>query len=203
MRKLLWLPLSLSLAWQAQAEQAHTIKEQFSATPHQTLEISFPVGKLTVETYEGEYIHVEIELRENDQSWFGNTELSAIQLEQKQHSKALYLTIDEKDVDQVWHIKLPSSLALEAELGVGNINIDTLRNHAEIEVGVGNVKIQSALSDYQSIDLESGVGKTKLTHFAGKSTYEQSMVGSKTKYKGAGQYALEIDVGVGNIKVTH
>ncbi|KZN31522.1 hypothetical protein [Pseudoalteromonas luteoviolacea] len=203
MRKLTWFPLFLSIAWQAQATQSHTIKEQFSVTSHQSLEIAFPVGKLNIETYEGDSIQVEIELRENDNSWFGKTAISSIQLEKKQHNDEIYLTIDEEDVEQIWHVKLPASLSLEAELGVGNVHIETLRNDAEIEVGVGNVKVHSALSDYQVIDLESGVGKTKLKNFTGNATYEQSMVGSKTKYQGQGRYELEVDVGVGNIKITH
>ncbi|MBQ4813426.1 hypothetical protein A7985_20050 [Pseudoalteromonas luteoviolacea] len=203
MHKLYWLPLSLSVMWQAQATQTHTISEQFPIASNQSLEISFPVGKLNVETYQGDSIQVNIELREKEEGWFGKTDLSAIRLERQQQNQEIYLTIDEETVEQTWHVKMPASLLLEAELGVGNINIDALANSAEIEVGVGNVKIQSGLKDYQSVELESGVGKTKLKNFSGKSNHEKSMVGSTTKYRGHGKYQLEVDVGVGNIKVTH
>ncbi|KZN48203.1 hypothetical protein [Pseudoalteromonas luteoviolacea] len=203
MRKLYWLPLSLSVVWQAHAAQSHTISQQFPATSSQALEIAFPIGKLNIETYPGDSIQVNIELVEKAESWLGKTDLSAIKLEQRQYGNEIYLTIDEDTVEQIWHVKVPVSLVLDAEIGVGNVSIDTLENSAEIEVGVGNVKIQSALKDYQRVDLESGVGKTKLKNFSGQSHHEKSMVGSTTQYQGKGKFQLEVDVGVGNIKVTH
>ncbi|KZN31972.1 hypothetical protein N480_02205 [Pseudoalteromonas luteoviolacea S2607] len=203
MKRLYWLPLSLSVMWQAHAAQSHTIKQQFSTTSSQALEITFPIGKLNIETYQGDSVQVNIELVEKEQSWLGKTDLSTIKLEQRQHGNEIYLTIDEDTVEQIWHVKVPLSLVLEAEVGVGNVSINALENSAEIEVGVGNVKIQSALKDYQRVDLESGVGKTKLKNFSGQSNHEKSMVGSTTQYRGHGKYQLEVDVGVGNIKVIH
>ena len=89
------------------------------------------------------------------------------------------------------------------ELGVGDIEVDNFANSAAIDVGVGAVRISSALDDYQSITLDSGVGDTKISGMKNDPKHTRKMVSSTTKYRGDGQYSINVEVGVGDIKVRH
>ncbi|WP_440054430.1 hypothetical protein ACSLBF_16480 [Pseudoalteromonas sp. T1lg65] len=202
MRKLALAVVISSLCVFAHAADSKTIKESFSLDDATQLEIDFPVGKLDLEVYSGSNIEVEIIVNPgNKDSWFGNsTSVDDAKLETKRTAGELALAINNDDYDLTWHVRVPKSLSLDIEVGVGNIEISELQNSADIEVGVGNINITTHSSDFRSIELASGVGKTALKGFTGDDK-RKSMVGSESFYSGQGQFIIDAESGVGNVKL--
>ena len=206
MKKFLLLTAAAaSLSFNVLANESHTIKQSFAAHNNQQLEIDFPVGRLDMTSYDGDKIEVSIrlEVQQND-SWFNsNVNLDEITLDHHTKSDTLSLKITEKDLKQYWQVKVPSSIQLDIEVGVGNVKLSELANSADIEVGVGKVSIDTNEADFKSISLESGVGTTSVKGLINTATQHKKITRSETHYTGQGSHNIEVEVGVGNIQVRH
>jgi len=187
------------------ADTQKRIVESLTLSADQSLDIKFPVGSVDIEIVDGDQLEIEIELKpqnSNWNSWFSsNKDLSAIKLKKNISNSHVTLEIDEDDLNQEWHIKVPRSAEIDIDLGVGNVDIDNLANSAEIDVGVGSVIIDTDSDDFKRIDLESGVGDTRISGFSGDSSQKRQMVSSSSAYTGSGLYRIEVEVGVGDVKV--
>ncbi|KAF7768962.1 hypothetical protein PCIT_a3498 [Pseudoalteromonas citrea] len=206
MKKFLLLTAAAtSLSFNVMASESHTIKQSFAANNNQQLEIDFPVGSLDMTSYDGDKIEVSIRLEaQQNNSWFNsNVNLDEIALNHHTKSDTLSLKITEKDLKQYWQVKAPSSMQLDIEVGVGNVKISELANSADIEVGVGKVSIDTNEADFQSISLESGVGTTSVKGLVNAPTQHKKITRSETLYHGKGTHRIEVEVGVGDIKVQH
>ncbi|PCK30857.1 hypothetical protein [Pseudoalteromonas piscicida] len=197
------LALALSTAaMTTQAAETKTITASFPSNGLTELEVDIAVGKIDLQTYNGDSIEVEILVEPKDSdSWFGNTDVNDAQLTNKTSTNKLALEVNSDDYELSWQVKVPANLALDIEVGVGKIDIDNLNNSADLEVGVGKIKITSTAVDFKEVSLDSGVGKTAMSGYQNSATSEKSMVGSKTNYTGKGQYSIDAEVGVGNIKL--
>ncbi|NMM40388.1 hypothetical protein [Pseudoalteromonas arctica] len=190
------------LSSSAFAHSEHKLEHTFDVSAQQELMINVPVGSLELVTYKGNQVKVSIELKAKNDSWFNDdVALEDITLSHKQNNDKLSLAIDNDDVQQTWIVSMPTTMAIDLELGVGDIEVNDFANSATIDVGVGAVQISSALDDYQSITLESGVGDTKISGMKNAPKHSRKIVSSESEYKGNGQYKINIEVGVGDIKV--
>lgn len=187
------------------AQDSKVIEQSFKLDKSTELEIDFPVGKIDMNTYDGDTVVVTIRLEPKDtDDWLPSSiDLSDIELHSERVRSELSLSIDNDDVKQEWEVKVPKSMRLDVEVGVGKVEIKDLANSADIEVGVGKVRIDTLENDFKKVSLDSGVGKTSLTGLVGKVESQKKMVSSQTDYHGEGKYSLDIEVGVGNIKVRH
>ncbi|MBQ4844255.1 hypothetical protein [Pseudoalteromonas sp. MMG005] len=189
----------------ANAADNHIIKQHFAIEDSQVLEIDVPVGNLEMIAYDGEQIEVSVVLKSQQHgNWYPHTNnLSDIKLKSQRNQNKLSLSIDEENLQQHWHVKVPTAFRLDIEIGVGNVDIADLDNSAEVEVGVGKVRIDTYVSDFNSVSLESAVGNTSLIGLVNKAQHHKKVIHSETIYHGKGAYNLEVEVGVGNIKVRH
>ncbi len=199
--------IAVLLSATAIAQDEKRIVENIKLSAGKNLDINFPVGNLEVEITDGDQIEIEIELKPskgNWDKWFSSGKnLSDIELKKTDRNNKLVLEIDEENINQKWHVKVPKTAALDIDLGVGNVEIDDLANSAEIDVGVGSVDIDTAINDFKEIDLESGVGDTRISGLSGNSSEKRKMVSSTSEYFGSGVYQIEVEVGVGDAKVHH
>ncbi|MBE0369738.1 hypothetical protein [Pseudoalteromonas aurantia] len=189
----------------ASAADNHIIKQSFAIEDSQVLEIDVPAGNLEMIAYDGEQIEVSVVLKSQQHgNWYPHTNnLSDIKLKSQRNQNKLSLSIDEENLQQHWHVKVPTTFRLDIEIGVGNVDIADLSNSAEVEVGVGKVRIDTNVSDFNSVSLESAVGNTSLIGLVNKAQHHKKVIHSETIYHGKGAYNLEVEVGVGNIKVRH
>jgi hypothetical protein len=205
MKKLLLLTaLTAFLSTQALAKSEHQINHSFAVDTQTTLDISFPVGSLEINTYNGNEVQVTVELEAKSNGWFNNSDdLESLTIDTQQTGSELALSLDNDDVQQTWTVTVPRSLAVNLDLGVGDIEINDFTNSADIEVGVGAVRIDSQSDDYKYISLDSGVGDTRISGFVNDAKTTRKMVSSESEYSGNGTHTLKVEVGVGDIKVKH
>lgn len=203
-KTLLAIVTSALLTTSVWAKEERTISQSYSPKSAAELAIEVPVGSIELTTYNGDSVEVSVTITpKNDDSWFSkNVNLDKFEIESKHSTNELSLTIDSDDIQQEWVVKVPQSMALELEMGVGKIDVEALTNSADIEVGVGNVTVETTLDDFRAISLESGVGKTSVKGFDKNIEHSKNMVSSDVKYRGEGQHHINVEVGVGNAKVS-
>lgn len=187
---------------QASADNEKRIAETLTMTNQQSLSINFPVGSLEIEAGDSDQLEIEIELKPKKSGWFSsNVDLSAITLDKKISDHKISLEVDKDDLQQDWTIRLPRTAALDVQLGVGSIEINNFANSADIEVGVGSIRIDTTLDDFKRIQLSSGVGDTRVSGLIKEVKEQRQLVSSETEYRGAGEHNLNIEVGVGDIRI--
>ena len=201
---LLLTAFAVFMSTTANAKIEHEIKRNFTVDTQQTLDISFPVGSLEINTHDGNEVKVTIELEEKNNGWFDDSDnLDELTLDSEQTANKLTLSLDNDDVQQNWLVSVPLSLAVNLDLGVGDIEINDFANSADIEVGVGAVRIDSQSDDYKYISLDSGVGDTRISGLKSDAKTSRKMVSSESEYTGSGTHTIKIEVGVGDIKIKH
>ncbi|KAF7788441.1 hypothetical protein PRUB_a3107 [Pseudoalteromonas rubra] len=202
MKKNLITAALLVLSATAQAKETRTLTHSFELADSTELEIQFPIGKLKTQTHSGKTIKVTIELEPVEHDIDKVTDaLEDVQLASRRAGNELSLSLNSKYVKQDWTVKVPESMELDVEVDVGNVKLLGLNNDADVEVGVGNVTIEADAKDFRRVRFDSGVGKTKLSDLPGNAETERNMVGETLRYHGQGEHSLDIEVGVGNIKL--
>jgi hypothetical protein len=194
--------IAASISTNLYAADEKRITETLTMNQGQNLEIDFPVGSIEIITVDGNELSIEIEIEGKDEGWFSkNRDVSNIELNKRVRDNRISLEIDEDNLNQEWVIKVPKSAAIDIEVGVGSIEIQKLENSVDADVGVGSIRIDTVLDDYKRIDLSTGVGDTSIKGFSGDLESSRNIVSSETRYSGNGEYSIEAEVGVGDIKV--
>lgn len=186
----------------AMAANFKTITQSIEAEDFDELKVAFSVGELELEVWDGDTIELEIELRA-ERSWLSwrRRDVEDIELEVRSSGDSLFLGIDEDKLNQTWVLKVPESLALEIEMGVGEISIDGLNNSLFADLGVGEFSIRTTSENFATIRASVGVGDATLRGFGSGSENERSFVSADANYQGSGEYDIEVEVGVGEVSV--
>ena len=201
MKKTALVLVASTLAFGAYASSKTKISESLTLKPGQDVSISFPVGELELITTNGSQIELEISLKAKDEGWFSsNVDVDDVELQMESSDKLLKLDIDNEKLEQHWAVKIPQSANLDIQLGVGKVDIKDLTHSLNLDLGVGDVDVDLESENYREIELDAGVGDTKIRGLNGVSN-ERHMVSSQSDYQGKGEYAIDIKVGVGDIEV--
>jgi len=199
---LIVLPAILLLSVSAFADSFKQINRVVDASTLESVKLEISVGELDIEVYDGDEIQLEIDI-EAQRSWWsfrrGNVE--DIELEIVGSGSHVYLGIDERNIEQHWRVMMPAKLALEIEVGVGEIHIEEFTNSLDMEVGVGSVRVDVADTDYELIHVAVGVGDAEIRGFANRADNERNFISADAYYHGEGELKIEIEVGVGDVEV--
>jgi hypothetical protein len=199
--------ISTMISVNALADNEKRIIESLTLTANQSVDIKFPVGSIEIEIVDSNQLEIEIEVKPKNTGWTNwfssNPKLSDLKLDKKISNHTVSLALDHENLDQVWHVKVPRSAALDIDLGVGDVDIDNLVNSAEVDVGVGSVSIDTDSNSYQQIMLEAGVGDTRISGFSDSANNQRQMVSSSSEYTSNGDYRINVEVGVGDVKVRY
>ncbi|BDX06530.1 hypothetical protein [Planctobacterium marinum] len=182
------------------AKDRVNLSESIDLSENAQVHFEVAVGSIQIETYDGDTIKLDIEVKESDNDWFSSADLDDVELKVRGDADDISLEIDVEDVVQTWIVKLPKTANIEIDLGVGEVEIEDFERSASIDVGVGEVDIELASDNYREIELESGVGGADLDGFKGADR-ERNIVNESIEWRGTGEYEIEIDVGVGDIDV--
>ncbi|MFK7864013.1 MAG: hypothetical protein AB8B95_07275 [Pseudohongiellaceae bacterium] len=196
------LAVTLLASTMAMAANFKTINQSINAENFSALQVEFSVGELEIDVWDGDTVELEIELRA-ERSWltWRRKDVEDVELDIQEKGGALMLSIDEGKLNQSWVLKVPARLALEIDLGVGEISIDGLNNNLVGELGVGEFSIKTSSEDFDMIQASVGVGDASLRGFGSGSENERSLVSADAIYVGSGEYEVEVEVGVGEVSI--
>ena len=199
--KALLLALTLMAMPLAMAQGTKRLTYDIDAAAFQRLQLEMAVGEMDIEISDGDSISLDIFL-EADRRWFSlrRPDISDMELEQRSRGDSLYLGIDRDNVEQTWRVRLPAYLALELEVGVGDVSIVGLDNDLTLELGVGAVSVEVASENFNEVTASAGVGDA-VVRVRGSDNERRSLVGANAFYQGDGDYRIDVEVGVGDAEI--
>ena len=194
--------LSLLFSSSLLAASIKRVEHSIDADDLDRIDIEVSVAEMDIEIHDGNTIELDITLEANDGWWiFGRKDIDDVELSISNRGNRLVLILDEDDVEQDWRVRLPAHLAIDLEIGVGDVDIDGLANDLILEMGVGSVQVDVADMDFSSIHLQTGVGDSSLRGFGRGTDNERNFVGADSFYQGDGEYQISVEVGVGEARV--
>ena len=199
---LIVLPAVLLWSSTAMADRYKQINHVIDASDLEKVHLEISVGEVDIEIYDGEEIQLEIDI-ESDRGWFtfGRGHAEDVELDIEGSGPRVYIGITERNIEQHWRVKLPAKLALELDMGVGDIHIEDFANSLDLELGVGAVRVDVADVDYDAIHASVGVGDSTIRGFSQGMDNERNFISADSYYHGEGEFEMQIEVGVGDVEI--
>jgi hypothetical protein len=223
------LALTLAVAAPATAGAPRILNGGVPAAGVDRVKLDAGVGDVFIVAVENaDRVAVEVELKPRRGGFFSSMKRAEREVEEARlrvdvSAGTLLLEIesdvDDRHFEERWTIELPTRLAVEVELGVGDMEIRGLSGElgielgvgdvlvegvsgdVDIEVGVGDAAVNAAADAYGSVSGSGGVGDARLT-VRGERVSSSGFVGHSAEWSGEGEHHIEISVGVGDARVT-
>jgi len=168
------------------------------------LALEVPVGMLTVQVVESDIVTYRVDVEDNSSSWFFvATDLDALVLTQQITDQVLQLKIDEDDITQQWTVSIPKELALQIQVGVGNVEVGGFSQSLKADIGVGSAWVGVNSTDYDHVSAAVGVGEIQVHGFEqGDLLKERVIVSDQLTFTGTGSHQIDIEIGVGDVNLS-
>ena len=220
--------LAAAVAASAGAEMPRELRLVQPALGLERVSVDVAVGDVTVTVSPDTAVHATVLLTPRRGGIFssrseGERQVREAELDADLDGGTLELSVQTSGKDHRfearWQLQLPKRLALEVNVGVGDVTIVGLEGGCELdtgvgdlslaveggdidaEVGVGDVSVTAPGGAYGEVDGSTGVGDARLK--VGKRRIRgEGMVSKELKWSGEGPGTIEIETGVGDIKIT-
>jgi hypothetical protein len=187
-------------------ETVRTLEGTYSAAGVETVSLEVPVGEVRIVGAAGE-IAVEIELRCKPRKRDCAQAAGRVRLETRRRGGRLEIAVegwpDKRDcsLELEMEMRMPPTLALAAELGVGEIDVEGLARDVSVDLGVGEAELRLPASAVREVELEVGVGDASL-EVDGRTLDGSGFMGRSLVWKGGhGRARVAVDCGVGEARV--
>jgi hypothetical protein len=190
------------------AATLETDSHVYPVTSKHRVEIEFPVGALRVVPTDESKVRFDIRVTCRGRS------------EERCQEMADRLTLDSHDSGGTLHLKLdhypkwrsngfklagelrvPRSLALRVDMGVGELVIEGLEGDLDVDLGVGEADVRAPRSGARRVEVEAGIGDASIRG-AGSSIETSRFVGARATWsRGDGRSDVRLHVGVGEATV--
>lgn len=185
-----------------------TLTETVSAEEADWLFVELPVGRLEAIGTSGESVRIVIEVNCEDRRSARCRDVARdIELDVNRRSYGIEIEVDgwpkhrSKGLSLEGRLEVPRRLALEIEMGVGDVFVSDAEDDLEIDLGVGHASIEMPESAVRSENLDAGVGEVTL-QVGGRNIEGSGFIGHGLNWRdGPGRAHLEINCGVGSIEV--
>jgi hypothetical protein len=125
----------------------------------------------------------------------------------------------ERRFEEHWTVRLPFRIGVELEVGLGDVTSRGLSGGIELEIGVGDAVVEAAGGDimvnvgvggatvrvpadqYGRVKASGGVGDARIKA-RGERIEGKGFVGHSASWVGEGRHRAEVEVGVGDARVT-
>lgn len=99
-----------------------------------------------------------------------------------------------------WVIHLPARIAVDINLGVGDVSVLDTAANIDVDLGVGDVRIEGEHRSFGSIRASAGVGNVTLRSPEGRQSGD-GFVGHTLRSRGPGEASISVSVGVGDTDI--
>lgn len=223
----------LPLAAQAEDSAPRVLTAEVAATGLDTLALQIGVGEVHVTASSDDKVHARVTLRRKEREfmWFfhwmaGGTrdEIAAAAIQQQTSTGRLTLSLSYPhsgggdDMKQEWDVQLPARLKLEADmqvgdldiegveggvsakLNVGQLNLDLPKGAIDADVNVGEIRAKSGSLHHGHIELASNIGDTMLILQGTESgVHQHGGLGSHVYLDGAGADNMQLKLNIGEV----
>ena len=184
---------------QASAQTSDSLLKTQAFAPGQTVRVDINVGDLHIlPSPDDHQIRLEIQPKHGAssaemQSWIRQFDVTGNQANVRLHMP--------KHGDRSGQVTLyvPSTTALNVDLGVGDVVLDGISGDKDLSIDVGDLKIGGLNpSEYGIVKNGTGIGDVEDKVF---SAQQSGWLGKSEKVTGSGKYHIRARVGVGDIRL--
>lgn len=200
MKKVFLLTLIAGLCCVSASATAKQLSAQFPASDLTKLEIQNGVGELKIEHSNDATISVEVNVKPAKKWLFKEADTDSATLKSSVNAGRLTVSVPMDDTEQEWLVKIPKGMALDLQLGVGEIDIQADPADISAEIGVGSFEAEVLLSNYNDVEMSAGVGEVSVKTNA-KVEEDRHLVGGDIHFHGKGSANISVEVGVGDAVV--
>jgi len=197
---------ALAVAAPARATLYETEPRVFSVTSHHHVRIEFPVGELKVVATDDSRVRFDLRVRCNRSTSRCEDMANRLVLDSDDEDGTLHLKLHRYPEWRMHGLKLmgelrvPRSLPVRVEMGVGELDIDGLEGDLDVELGVGEAAVHAARNRTNNVTIETGIGDAQITG-AGGDVERHGFLGSHASWSGGGRSDVRVHVGVGEGRV--
>ena len=180
----------------------------YTVTASHRIRLEFPIGELKVIPSDATTVRFDLKVRCRGHS------------EDRCEELANRLILDSDDIGGTLHLKLhkyprwnnhgmtvigtlavPRALAVDIEMGVGELDISGLEGDIDVDLGVGEADIRASRTQASHVSVETGIGDAEIRG-GGSGTRSRGFIGSHAVWTdGGGRAAVRLHVGVGDATV--
>ena len=197
------------LVGNAEARETRDIQETFEVSGGQIIRIDIPVAELRIEATDRDDVAVDLSVRCRWNIRDCEDALEDLKMASRSSSRRLTLELEglrtwrTSFLDVEGSIEIPLSSALEVKMGVADLEIRGVERDLSVELGVGELDIRLPKVSLAEAFVDVGIGKIR---FLGNGDLQDDrrshLVGNELHWAdGAGEAELDIEVGVGEVKV--
>lgn len=192
-----------------QGGDVRILSEAFDPAGHEGVTLDVPFGEVVVEGSGDSTIVAEVRLRCRRDIGDCQDRLEDVELVPRERRGRLVLELEglgfwrARGTDVNVRLEVPAELALEVELGAGELEVSDMRSDVSVDVGAGEIRISLDESVVREVSADNGIGETRLYHRAGRQTSSGIMGGREVYWDaGPGAHVISASLGVGEIEVT-
>ncbi|HEX7184889.1 MAG TPA: hypothetical protein VF756_23890 [Thermoanaerobaculia bacterium] len=202
--------LAVALLWTIPASADETVRHLSKQIPTADVErvsLDFPVGQLLVDGWDSQQVDLDVRLECERDTRSCREAAQKVRLVYSTDDGQLHVEMKDwpkmggKGLEAHIQIKVPRRLALNADLGVGEMRIAGIEGHLNADLGVGELSVTMPESAVASVNADTGVGEANLT-VNGKHYESSGFIAKEIRWKdGNGNARVQVDCGVGEIDV--
>lgn len=171
--------------------------------------LEFPVGELKVVPSDEPRVRFELRVRCTGASDERCEELAnRLILDSTDENGTLHLELHKypkwrnHGMKLMGELRVPRSLAVHIEMGVGDLDIEGIEGDLDVDLGVGDADVRASRTRVGSVSVEAGIGDASIRG-AGTNVSRSSFIGSTASWSGggSGRSDVRLHVGVGDATV--
>jgi hypothetical protein len=203
------LILAAALLWVVPAgaeEVVRSFRQQVSVGNADKIHLDFPVGELQIDGWDDSKVDLDVKIV--CQNPTSRCEEAAQKLRLVYDASGDTLEVRVKDwprfgATKGLHVRgaihVPRQLALNAELGVGELHIQGTANDTTVDLGVGEVHVTLPKAAFRTARIDTGIGEASLVAAGRRYTSEGLFTRTIHWDRGEGRAGVKVDCGVGEI----
>lgn len=192
----------------AHAVLLETEPHTFPVTAKHRVHLEFPVGELKVTPSDEPRVRFDLRVHCNGRSQERCEELAnRLVLDSDDNGGTLHLKLHKypkwssNGMKVMGELHVPRQLAVEIEMGVGDLDIQGIEGDLDVELGVGDADIHASKDIAGHVSVETGVGDARIQGGGTRST-AGGFIGSHATYSGGKDgSSVRLHVGVGDATV--
>jgi len=180
----------------------------YAVTSKHRIRLEFPIGQLKVVPTDDSRVRFDIHVRCDGHDEDRCEELAnRLTLDSDDSGGTLHLKLNKfsswhnHGIKVIGELSVPRALAVDIEMGVGELDIRGIEGDIDVELGVGEVDIRASKTQANHVSVDSGIGDAEIRG-GGTGTRVRSFIGSHAEWNDSdGRSSVHLHVGVGEATV--
>ena len=194
----------LTPAIPARAGVLETDSQVFTVSRQHRVRLEFPIGELRVIPSDDLRVRFDLRIRCRGRTDEHCAELAnKLQLESDDTGNTLSLKLEgypkwlRKGFTAMGELRVPRSLAVRIEMGVGQLDVEGLEGDLDVELGVGQADLRLPRARMREVSVDTGIGDATIRG-GGSETASSRFLGTRVSWsQGRGPSDVRVHVGVG------